>query len=664
VRLPHLDDGSGVLVRLIIPATEEGPREPPEGLRAGGRGVRRMTILGLVMALLLLGTTQAALSQAVESSPQSDWQNFPLDPAPKSGADSTARSRTTEEERRPPAQPDGSPSGAQLLLIGAALLIGAILGTAVRTAPRMSPAAVRKHRRPLQRAAIAGAAPRRVRPPKPMALPAGPQPGEAPAADAAVGNRDALVRRIGRPVMFDRVGSLFTPASRLDVAIALAAILLSVVVGALIVASPMLAFAPIGLLGGALLLTDGRARTLLVLFGGMLLLQRPGELDTSKLAFLGACAVAFAAALANVRTLRRTPAYEAARPLLAGSVAVITLAGVSLGVSYEAGVPHTEWLRDIAPYVLFASVPIFALDAQASFRVRTLVRLLVSAGILGVTAWAVEWLQRRGISHFDVARVAVASVFVPGALFAYAMASALHERAKRLVWLVVAAAILALLFSTGTRSTLALIVVPLAIALLLRRERVNRTMRLVALGPLAAVLTLALALAVIGVIGANTEYLEDRLALVTVTANPDEDLSYNDRVEQSRVAFDAFKAHPVLGTGPGTRFDWVTHDGQQMSDFILDTPMTFPAKFGALGLLVLLFLIATFFAFARRLGRGRPPTVAYLALLGYLAVVAALVVVAPPFEDKGLSFALLLILALALTEASRPATATPEPRPA
>jgi hypothetical protein len=58
-------------------------------------------------------------------------------------------------------------------------------------------------------------------------------------------------------------------------------------------------------------------------------------------------------------------------------------------------------------------------------------------------------------------------------LFAYAMASARHERAKRFGWFLVAATIPALLFSTSTRTTLALIVVPLAIAPPSRRERVN-----------------------------------------------------------------------------------------------------------------------------------------------------------------------------------------------
>jgi hypothetical protein len=47
-----------------------------------------------------------------------------------------------------------------------------------------------------------------------------------------------------------------------------------------------------------------------------------------------------------------------------------------------------------------------------------------------------------------------------------------------------------------------------------------------------------------------------------------------------------------------------------------------------------------------------------------LPAVAVLGFLAPPFEDKGLSFGLILILALALAETSRPAAATPEPRPA
>jgi hypothetical protein len=166
-----------------------------------------------------------------------------------------------------------------------------------------------------------------------------------------------------------RVGSVHTSAHRLDVAVALAAMLSSVVAGALIVANPMLAFAPIALLGGALPLTDGRARTLFVVFGGMLVLQRPGTLDMSKLAFLAACAVAFAGALANLRNLRDTRGISPIRPSTRrpdrcwpDPLRSWRSPG-SRSVAYSRTTPLTEWLRDIAPYVLFASNPIFALDA-------------------------------------------------------------------------------------------------------------------------------------------------------------------------------------------------------------------------------------------------------------------------------------------------------------
>jgi hypothetical protein len=72
-----------------------------------------------------------------------------------------------------------------------------------------------------------------------------------------------------------------------------------------------------------------------------------------------------------------------------------------------------------------------------------------------------------------------------------------------------------------------------------------------------------------------------------------------------------------------------------MSEFILDTPMTFPAKFGSLG----------------------------VTLLGLVAAVAALGFLAPPLEDKGLSFGLLLTLTLAVAETGRAAAARPEPGP-
>jgi hypothetical protein len=58
-----------------------------------------------------------------------------------------------------------------------------------------------------------------------------------------------------------------------------------------------------------------------------------------------------------------------------------------------------------------------------------------------------------------------------------------------------------------------------------------------------------------------------------------------------------------------------------------------------------------FWRFVRRLTRGLPdPLASNLALVGYLGVVVASAALAPPFEDKGLSLALILLLAIALAD--------------
>jgi hypothetical protein len=79
--------------------------------------------------------------------------------------------------------------------------------------------------------------------------------------------------------------------------------------------------------------------------------------------------------------------------------------------------------------------------------------------------------------------------------------------------------------------------------------------------------------------------------------------------------------------------------------------VTFPAKFGLLGLAAVLLLVGKYWSFTRILARRREPTVAQLALVGYLAVVASSAILNNPLEDKGLSFGLILVLALVLGEA-------------
>jgi O-antigen ligase len=429
--------------------------------------------------------------------------------------------------------------------------------------------------------------------------------------------------------------------------------LLSVFVGAAIASRPTFAFLPLAALVGVLLLVHGPARLVFVLFGGMLVLQRSGELDNAKVAFLAGVLVAFVGALLNVKKLRRTYAYWLARPLFAASFVLVGLAAVSLAVAYTHGVPQKTWLRDIAPYLLFAAAPVFAVDAQAAVGPKTLVRLLLAAGGLTTAAFSVQWLQRRGISHLPIARLGVATLFLPAALFAYAMSAALQRGIGRVRWLLLAPLLLAMLLATSTRSTLALAVAPLAIAIGIRRNLTPRMLRLLVATPIAVILTLALTQGVLVATGANQEVLTKRLEIFKSTGDEREDASYDDRMTQAGVAWDTFKANALFGAGPGVEFEWKPRGLPPSSSSVLDTPASFPAKFGLLGLATALILVATYWSFIRTLARRGEATVAQLALIGYFAVVAILTLLTNPLEDKGLSFGLILLLALVLREASQ-----------
>jgi O-antigen ligase len=433
-----------------------------------------------------------------------------------------------------------------------------------------------------------------------------------------------------------------------EVVVGVALILVSVATGVGLAVEPMLAVLPIGALASACLLVDGRARIVFVVLGGLFIFQREQGLDMSKMAFLALFAVAFVGAFLNVRTLRDSPAYRLTRPLLAASTAFAVLAVFSVAIAHNNGTPLVGWwLRDTAPYLLFASAPIFALDAQSSLGRRRLVTLLVTAGMIGAVAFAIHWLDRRGIADFQASRLGLASHFVPAALFAYAMSAALHARSIR--WLAVAAPVLALLLVTGTRTNLVLLVAPVAIALATRRHRATRTFRLALFGPIAIAITLVIGLGVLRMANANEEYLTKRISIFKSTGSSS-DASYIERRRQTHAAWEVFKSNPVLGSGPGTVFEWETIDRKSAADFLIDTPLTFPAKFGLLGLAILVFIIRQYWLFMRGLIRGREATAGYLGLVGYLAIVVLSAIALSPFENKGFSFGLMLLLALVLSD--------------
>jgi O-antigen ligase len=416
-------------------------------------------------------------------------------------------------------------------------------------------------------------------------------------------------------------------------------------IGLAVTFKPVAALLPLALLGGLLLLIDARVRILFLVFGGLLTLQSSGGLGSVKLLYLAGILVSFTGALFRFSQSRDVSLRAFAAPLLRVSVAMSALIAISFLVAKGQGVLRVDWIRDVAPYVLFATAPIFALDAQWAFRRRGLIRLLVVAGLVATASFSTHWLQQRHIAHLPFSQFALSSFFFPAALFAYAIAAALHARRRRIRWLFLAGLVFALLVVTGTRSTLLLALAPVVVAFGARRYLSARFVRLVLLAPAAALVIAVAVFSVVQVTHASTSAISKRITILKDTGTSS-DASYRDRQAQARAARDVFSAHPVFGTGPGTYFSWHMQGVGERSDFIIDSPLDFPAKFGLVGLAVILFLVLEYGSFMKAAFRFDHPRPETLALAAFAALAVFDSYLTNPLEDKGCTLGLVLLLAL------------------
>ncbi len=427
------------------------------------------------------------------------------------------------------------------------------------------------------------------------------------------------------------------------------------VVGAMIVGwaasdSPML----VGLLVATILclplLVSPRARVLWVVFGALIFFGTTDEITPGKLAYLYGIGFALLGSLVHARAQKGSTAYTLLKPFFWTSAAFAVLAAVSLPVSMLNETPQTDWLRDLAPYVMFAAAPLFALDAQAAFSRRALERLLAVAGLFAAISFGVTWVTYRGIADLSAVPVGFPSTLLAAALVAYGSSMLLQGSERRGTWLLLTATPLSLLFVTGTRTTLLLVLAPLAIVLASPRGMSARALRLaVALPVLALVVGLSLQ-SILHASDADADELQSRIALLLSTGGTS-DQSFRERLSQTEAAREVFAESPVLGAGPGVKFEWFDSVGDRFVTTNVDTPLGFLSKFGVLGLGWILIVLVSWITFYRELRRrGREPTPAQLALVGFGAVVVGYWALQVAIEDKGLPSALLLLLALALVD--------------
>lgn len=414
----------------------------------------------------------------------------------------------------------------------------------------------------------------------------------------------------------------------------------SIAIGILSTVEPVLALAPLGLLVGLLLATDARFRLPFVVFGGLAALQSSAQLNAAKGAYFAGAAIAVTAAY---MTYRRAPREGGFDKLVAASGVFslgVILSGAVAGLN---GTTISEWARDSVAYLLAGSAPLLAVDAARSLSQRTLVILFSAAGSITAIAFAVEWIERRGFAELSISRVAFSSFLFAAALFCYTVARALARDERGARWMLLSGVVFSLLLVTGTRSTLLLLVSPLVLVLG-SKNRTATILRFALVVPAAALVAVIASQGVAGAVGIDTEIMTSRLSTVGAAVSaPGEDQSYAERLAQTRSAWEAFVDEPVFGVGPGSRFAWSTSFGPGKPTYRLDTAASFPAKFGLVGLALLLLVVFRYLAVVRgALARSVPAQ----ALMAFLATVLVWTLLGSPFEDKGFSFGLMFLLAL------------------
>lgn len=418
--------------------------------------------------------------------------------------------------------------------------------------------------------------------------------------------------------------------------------------------------------------------------GGLLVFQASDALDPTKLLYMLATIVALVAAGGRViyerREIRAKPMLTA---WLTVSAAFGGLLAVSLPVAVSAGTPLTSWLRDATPYALFAFAPIFAVDGRSLPR-RFFATILVVGGTLAAASFAIEWMDLRGILQAPIERLILPTGILASTLIAYCAARAIIDRGAAR-WVLLGGVILGLFFLTGTRSTLLLVAVPCIVALLAPARRL-RALGVAGGGTLvvAFLMPVVFSLVVFGVpetIGQGGEAgptavpettgdpgaspstsvphataqpnpIGARIGSIGATiGNPTSDASFSERIVQTRAAWDTFRSRPVFGSGPGHSIEWVSASRGPMSGFTLDTPLLYLSKFGLVGLVPLGWLLVVCGA-TLRWNRRRGAQAAFLALAGFATVVVIAGLLNSPFEDKGMSFATLLVLGVTFSRSA------------
>ena len=429
---------------------------------------------------------------------------------------------------------------------------------------------------------------------------------------------------------------------------------LCVAFGFLVVVEPRSAVIPIIPIMLVMIITSPLFRLAFVTFGGILTLQSLAGFNAPKVLYFLGCFMCIS--LVIVAFFRTSPDENRSRlqPIFRWLPVWSFVVLVSFFVAVRNSIPLLDWFRGAVPYVLFAAVPLVVFDItkrQATMRDYRIVRLcFVIAGLLTAFSWFVSWISSRGYAQLGIDRLFLWSLVLSLALLCYAVSAAYHSDQRRGLWLLLALLIFLLFALTGTRQALLFLVAPIALMFQKEKATARKTLKFTLLIVPALGISLLVALILVRYLHIDTTAIFDRFSnLGGITNHSVEGRSYQERLVQTSLAREAFISNIWIGVSPGHKYEWLTEFGKLKQSFNIDSPLALLANFGLLGLAAATF---TWFQIPKFTKLLKSPSDSALietdALRIFSLTLVVYVLAGSPFEDKGLSFAFMFLLSLAL----------------
>lgn len=427
-----------------------------------------------------------------------------------------------------------------------------------------------------------------------------------------------------------------------------------VVVGAATALSGNGFLAAVGIVFLIALVVSTKFRIVFLVFGGLFVFQSSSEVSGLKTAYVIGAACALAISTISVTTKPALLDQDSKR--LVNVSALLGAFFVATSVwALSSGAPALDWLRDVAPLLLLAAAPVIGIDAAQAFSRSQLTVLTLSAGLLAAVGFFIYWSLRRGFLESAQSLIGLSTTALGAAAIAVAVALAFDARGgRRWAFIALSAVIAGLYFATGTRSSVAFLIIPLVAAVMVEGVTAyQRTIRIASIVVFGSLLLATAVLLITSTAGTQSAALQRLQAIPYVSDTSWAGQSTDERRSANQVAFETAKAHPLLGTGPGHEFVYRKGEAGIVKSMTLDSSIGFFAKFGLIGFGLLVFWTITLSKFVQTLRRHGAGTGA-TAFWSFLVFCLVMSIPTSVTEDKGLSSAVALLLAFAITDANRP----------